>query len=50
MGKLNDETEMKRFEEVKQEIGKRLENLKPNEFAPNLNYFEEIISSLKIEK
>jgi len=49
-GKLNDETEMKRFEEVKKEISKRLENLKPNEFAPNLNYFEEIISSLKIEK
>jgi predicted small secreted protein len=29
---------------------KRLENLKPNEFKPNLKYFEEIISSLEIEK
>jgi len=48
--KLKDEAEMKRFEEVKKEIGKRLENLKPNEFEPNLNYFEEMISSLKVEK
>ncbi len=48
--KLKDETEMKRFNEVNKGIGRRLENLKPNEFKPNLDYLEEIISSLKIEK
>jgi hypothetical protein len=49
-GKLRDETEMKKLEEVKQKIGKRLGKLPSNEFKPDLNYFEEMISSLKIEK
>lgn len=31
-------------------IAKRLDNLKPDEFEPNLNQIEEIISSLKVEK
>ena len=47
--KLNDKAEMKRFARVKENIGIKLENLPENEVQPNPKYFEEIISSLKIE-
>jgi len=49
-GRLEDKIEIKRRKEYHAKIAKRLENLKPNEFQPNLKYFEEIVSSLKIEK
>lgn len=49
-GKLNDKAEMKRFAAVKQKIAERLEKLPQNEFQPNLNELEKIISTLKIEK
>lgn len=49
-GKLNNEAEMKRFSKVIKNIGKRLENFPQNEFKPNPKYFEELISSLKVEK
>lgn len=42
--------ETKRFDEVKEKIARRLENLPPNEFKPNLKHLEEIASSLKILK
>ncbi len=49
-GKLNNEAEIKKLKEVKQKIGQRLDKLSSNKFKPDLKYFEEIISSLKIEK
>ena len=48
--KLQDKVEMKRFAEVNKKIAARLEKLPQNQFKPELKYFEEIISSLKIEK
>jgi hypothetical protein len=45
-----DKSNEKRYNEYRAKIVKRLEALKPNEFEPNLNSLEEIISSLKIEK
>jgi uncharacterized membrane protein len=39
-----------RYEEYVAKIKKRLNDLPPGEFQPNLKYYEEIISSLKIEK
>jgi hypothetical protein len=49
-GKLQDEREIKKFDEFNQKIGKRLNNLPSDKYKPNLKYFEEMISSLKIEK
>lgn len=49
-GKLNDKDEMKKIVAVKQKIADRLEKLPQNEFQPNLNELEKIISTLKIEK
>lgn len=49
-GKFNDKAEMKRFDDVEKKIAKRLEKLPPEKYEPNLKRFEEIISSLKIEK
>jgi len=40
----------KQYQEYIAKITKRLENLPQNEFEPNLRYFEELISSLKVEK
>lgn len=49
-GFIETDEELKQYENYITKITKRLENLKPNEFEPNLKYFEEMISSLKIEK
>jgi hypothetical protein len=46
---FNAETVMKSVAEVNKKVAKRLENLPQDKFSPNLKYFEEIISSLKIE-
>lgn len=43
-------SDRKKYDEYIAKITKRLENLPSDKFEPNLNYFEEIISSLKIEK
>ncbi len=44
------EADVKSYEEYVVKITKRLEKLPPDEFAPSLKYFEETISSLKIER
>lgn len=44
------ESEQKKYKEYVAKITKRLENLPSDKYEPNLKYFEEIISSLKIEK
>lgn len=49
-GKLEDKNEMRRFAAVKRKIADRLEKLPEDEFQPNLNELEKIISTLKIEK
>lgn len=49
-GKFDDKAEMKRFAAVNEKIARRLENLSQNEFNPNLDQLEKIISSLKVEK
>lgn len=49
-GKLIDENEIKKIENFKQKIADRLDKLSSNKFKPDLKYFEEIISSLKIEQ
>lgn len=49
-GKLDDAREIRKFNEFNQKIGKRLDKLPSNKFKPDLKYFEEIISSLKIEQ
>lgn len=46
---LRNKDDVKRFEEYVTKISQRLDKLPPEEFQPNLKYFEEIISSLKIE-
>lgn len=43
-------SERKKYNEYIAKITKRLENLPSDKYEPNLKYFEEIISSLKIEK
>lgn len=48
--KFNGKIVLKRMAEVSKRVAKRLEKLSQNEFKPNPKYFEEIISSLKIEK
>ena len=40
----------KKYKEYVAKITKRLENLPSDKYEPNLKYFEEIISSLRIEK
>jgi hypothetical protein len=45
-----DKSNEKRHRKYLSKITKRLENLSPDEFDPHLKYFDEIISSLKIEK
>jgi len=45
-----DKTNQKRYDQYISKITKRLENLPPDQYEPNLKRFEEIISSLKIEK
>ena len=45
-----DKSAQKSYEEYIVKITKRLENLPQNEFEPNLNNFEVLISSLKVEK
>lgn len=49
-GKFDDKIEMKRFASVTEKIGQRLDKLPQNEFQPQLNELEKIISTLKIEK
>lgn len=49
-GKLRDENEIRKIESFKQKIADRLDKLPANKFNPDLKYFEEIISSLKIEQ
>ena len=44
------EKNQKQYEKYISEIAKRLEKLPQDEFEPNLNRFEEIISTLKVEK
>lgn len=44
------DSEQNKYDEYIAKITKRLENLPSDKYEPNLNYFEEIISSLKIEK
>lgn len=44
------DSDVKNYKEYVAKITKRLENLSPDEFEPNLKAFEEIIRSLKIEK
>lgn len=46
---MND-AEYKLYKEYLAKVTKRLEDLPPDDFQPNLKYFEEIISNLKIEK
>ena len=45
-----NEPKQNTYEDYVLRIAKRLDNLKPNEFEPNLNQIEKLISSLKIEK
>lgn len=49
-GKLRDENEIRKIKNFKQKISKRLDKLPSNKFKTDLKYFEEIISSLKIEQ
>ena len=44
------EKNQKQYEKYTSKIAKRLEKLQQDEFDPNLNYFEELISTLKVEK
>jgi hypothetical protein len=46
----DDAASRKRYQQYISSITKRLENLPPDQYEPNLKSFEEIISSLKIEK
>jgi len=45
-----NKNELKQYENYISKITKRLENLPSDKYDPNLSYFQEIISSLKIEK
>ena len=45
-----NKSERKKYNEYIAKITKRLENLPSDKYEPNLKYFEEIISSLKIER
>ena len=45
-----NEDSIKEYEKYITKVEKRLENLPQNEFEPNLDEFEKIISSLKVEK
>ncbi len=49
-GFIETDKELKQYEKHVSMATKRLENLPPDEFEPNLKYLEEIISSLKVEK
>ncbi|HXG83784.1 MAG TPA: hypothetical protein VNI84_07135 [Pyrinomonadaceae bacterium] len=49
-GFIETDAELKLYKKYVARIAKRLENLPPEKYEPNLNYFEEVISSLKIEK
>ncbi len=49
-GFIKTDEELKQYKNYISKITKRLENLPADKFEPNLNYFEEMISSLKIEK
>lgn len=49
-GKWDDEKEVKNRKQIIQKIADRLDKLPSNKFNPDLKYFEEIISSLKIEQ
>jgi hypothetical protein len=44
-----DKSNEKKYNEYVSKISARLEKTSPNEFEPNLNLFEELISSLKIK-
>ena len=44
------EKNQKQYKKYTSKIAKRLEKLQQDEFDPNLNYFEELISTLKVEK
>ncbi len=48
-GNFDYGTVSKRINEANKKVAIRLENLPQNEFKPDPKYFEEIISSLKIE-
>jgi hypothetical protein len=45
-----DKSNEERHRKYLSKITKRLENLSPDRFEPHLKYFDEIVSSLKIEK
>lgn len=49
-GFIKTDQELRQFKNYISKITKRLENLPPDQFEPNLKYIEEIISSLKVEK
>jgi hypothetical protein len=46
----NHKSNQKQHDDYVSNIAKRLNNLSPDEFEPNLNYFEEMVSSIKVEK
>jgi hypothetical protein len=49
-GFIETDKELKQYENYVAKTTKRLENLPDDKYEPNLKYYEEIISSLKIEK